>query len=93
MIYLQCVIFAINFNVFVQKLNANRMETIFVELIRDESVHKATLAHSAVTCEHKRETGSQFNNSICVIATVDNNFAVNICATEQLFWENIQRVK
>lgn len=47
--YLQCVIFPIDFDIFVQKLNANRMKTIFVELIWDKPIHKTTFANSTVT--------------------------------------------
>lgn len=50
--YLQCVAVAINFGIFVQKFHANCMKTVFIELIRNESIHKATFANSTVTYNH-----------------------------------------
>lgn len=37
--YLQCVVFTIDFGIFVQKLYANRVKAVFIELIRNKSIH------------------------------------------------------
>lgn len=50
--YLQSVLFAVYVNILIQKLNADRMEAVFVEPVSHEAIHQAAFAHAAVAQYH-----------------------------------------
>jgi hypothetical protein len=82
---LQGVGFAVDLDVFVQELHSYRVERVLVELVRDESVHEAALAHAAVP------QYDDFEERVLVCwAHVDSRSHRDYCNIINLRWTSLQ---